>query len=441
MTTPNQPDVPSGVISTFRTLLIGLILVVVVLGLAVVTMTMGRAGTEPVEPVRVDALANSNDSCVTCHRNSSPGIVEQFSHSSMALADVGCRDCHEVASDYPGAVEHEGAYVLAGPTPAMCQKCHQQQVAEFNQSRHAAPAYAAIKGVSEFTPEQVAMYQAIPEGGYVENKPVNGLYTVEGPEITRFACHQCHDIGRPNPDGSIGSCRKCHLRHEFSIEQARKPETCNACHIGPDHPQYEIYIESPHGIAYMTGGDDWNWDVESGTQTVSDFPAPTCATCHMSGFGTSGTTHDLGDRLTWYLFGSVSERRPAWQDNMARMKGVCFECHNENFINEFYENADLCVEAVNERALYARELIAPLKENGLLTAAPFDQPVDFLDFDIWHHWGRTTKFGTWMQGPDYAQWHGIYEMLRDISEMEVIVEEEMHKAGLPYEPPSTDDTE
>ena len=107
-------------------------------------------------------------------------------------------------------------------------------------------------------------------------------------------------------DGSIGQCQKCHLRHEFSREQARKPETCNACHIGPDHPQWEIYQESPHGIAYATMGHTWNWEAAAGTLTVEDFPAATCAICHMSGFGTTGTTHDIGDRLTWYLFAPIS---------------------------------------------------------------------------------------------------------------------------------------
>ena len=77
-----------------------------------------------------------------------------------------------------------------------------------------------------------------------------------------------HSRGLPAADGSTGQCQKCHLRHEFSLEQARKPETCNFCHIGPDHPQWEIYQESPHGIAYATGGDDWNWEAEPGTLVI-----------------------------------------------------------------------------------------------------------------------------------------------------------------------------
>ena len=55
--------------------------------------------------------------------------------------------------------------------------------------------------------------------------------------------------------------------------------------------------------------------------------------------------------------------------------------------------------------------MAPLKKAGLLTDEPFDEPIDYTYFELWHHWGRTAKFGTWMQGPDYVQWHGIYEVL------------------------------
>ncbi|HIE29012.1 TPA: hypothetical protein EYP66_17190 [Candidatus Poribacteria bacterium] len=51
-------------------------------------------------------------------------------------------------------------------------------------------------------------------------------------------------VGRINPDGSLGSCTYCHTRHKFSVAEARKPETCGQCHLGPDHPQHEIYEES-----------------------------------------------------------------------------------------------------------------------------------------------------------------------------------------------------
>jgi hydroxylamine dehydrogenase len=297
MTQPNHVDKPQNSLGPARVLIIGLVAVLVVLGLALVIMAIGQSAA-PAETERMDVLATSDDECVVCHRRTTPGIVEQYGHSTMAAAEVLCHDCHEVKADYPGAVEHEGTYVLNQPTTAMCQRCHAAEVAQFNQSRHGLPAYVAYAGTEGLTLGQLEMYEAIPEGNFAPDKMRNALYALEGPAITRFACEDCHNVGQPQVDDSVGECQKCHLRHEFSLEQARKPETCDHCHIGPDHPQWEIYQESPHGIAYMTSGHNWHWEAESGTLTVNDFPAATCAICHMSGFGASGTTHDVGDRLT-----------------------------------------------------------------------------------------------------------------------------------------------
>lgn len=400
-----------------RLLIIALVGVILVVGFALIGLVIGRSAT--MNERQVDALANSSNDCVVCHRQTTPGIVEQYGRSTMAAAEVACQNCHEVAGDYPGAVEHEGTHVLREPTTAMCEACHTTEVAQFNQSRHGLPAFVAYAGSADLSPELLELYGAVPEGGFnpVRLQERNALFALEGEDVTRFACEVCHNIGKPAADNSVGDCSKCHLRHEFSLEQARKPETCNQCHIGPDHPQYEIYIESPHGIAYHTGGEDWNWEAEPGTLTVSDFPAPTCAICHMSGFGTSGTTHDVGDRLTWFLFAPVSERRPGWQDNQVRMQGVCLECHNANFIDDFYTDGDKLVAAINDWVEESEQIVAPLQEAGLLTSEPFDQPIDFVYFELWHHWGRTAKFGAWMQGPDYTQWHGAYELLADLAEL------------------------
>jgi hydroxylamine dehydrogenase len=69
--------------------------------------------------------------------------------------------------------------------------------------------------------------------------------------------------------------------------EARKPEACGQCHLGPDHPQIEIYMESKHGDIYTAHGDDYNWTAAPGTWTPgTDFRGPTCASCHMSGAGT-----------------------------------------------------------------------------------------------------------------------------------------------------------
>jgi len=409
---------------SIRLLIIGVVAVAIVLGLIlVVVVVTGTVGTSE-EEEQVDALANSSDECVVCHRRTTPGIVEQYGISTMAGAEVACDDCHTVEEGYPGSVEHEGSYILPSPSTSMCENCHTTEVAQYNQSRHGLPAYVAYAGTEPLTNEQLDLYQSIDEVT-APDRQRNALYELEGEAVTRFACEVCHNVGKPHEDESVGECQKCHLRHEFSLEQARKPETCNQCHIGPDHPQWEIYQESPHGIAYATGGDRWNWDAEAGTLTVNDFPAPTCATCHMSGFGASGTTHDIGERLTWFLFAPISERRPGAEGNKVRMQAVCQECHNKNWIEDFYNDADAATEAVNEWVRESDDIMAPVKEAGLLTPEAFDEPIDFVYFDLWHHWGRTTKFGSWMQGPDYTQWHGAYEVLRELAELEEMAGEKL----------------
>jgi len=394
------------------------------------TLTGSQTQTVTVNPSgRINWLEGSSNECVFCHRIQTPGIVVQFGYSKMAAAGNTCRDCHEVESTHPEAEPHQGIYRISRPTPLMCQSCHQIEVEQFYQSRHSLPAYVAMVGTQTLSPEHLAMYESIPEGGYAPDKGRNALYFLEGPEITRFACEGCHSIGRPNTDGSVGQCQDCHQRHIFSLEQARKPETCNACHIGPDHPQWEIYQESGHGIAYAVDGHNWNWDASSNSITARDMPAATCATCHHSAFGSVEATHDHGERLSWYLFASISERRPNWQENQLRMQKVCLQCHNPYFITEFYTDADKATEAVNDWVVESNDILAGLKSKGLLTDAPFDEPFDFVHFDLWHHWGRTTKFGAWMQGPDYSQWHGAYEVLRDLAELQQIAEEKIANAN------------
>jgi len=404
-----------------RVLVTAVIATILFIGLAAVLAVIFRpVDTGRVESgaiVRQNVLVGSANACVQCHANSTPGIVEQFGHSTMAAADVKCEDCHVVTADYPNAIEHEGTYVVNSPTPALCQKCHAQEVAQFNASRHSLPAYVAVAGSQDLSEIHLAQYLSIAEGQPSPDKSRNAIAALEGDSMTRFTCYACHNIGRPHEDGSAGECQMCHLRHEFSLEQARKPETCNFCHIGPDHPQYEIYTESPHGIAYHTTGHTWNWEAEPGLITVADIPAATCAICHISGIGAASTTHDVGDRLTWFLFDPVSTRRPAWTDNRIRMQTVCLECHNQNFVEDFYTAADVATGRVNEWTQEGEDLRVALVEAGALTAEPFDEPIDFAIYELWHHWGRTAKFGVWMQGPDYAQWHGAYEVLQALAEV------------------------
>lgn len=52
-----------------------------------------------------------------------------------------------------------------------------------------------------------------------------------------------------------------------------------------------------------------------------------------------------------------------------------------------------------------------LRNEGFLTKEPFDEKLEFEIFDYWHYFGRTAKHGAFMNGADYVQWHGNYELL------------------------------
>src|SRR5574341_1302763 len=80
-------------IRSARVLIFGLVAVIILLGAVLRVQVISRAVAPPAQEARVDALANSSDECVVCHRRSTPGIVEQFGHSTMAAAEVTCRDC------------------------------------------------------------------------------------------------------------------------------------------------------------------------------------------------------------------------------------------------------------------------------------------------------------------------------------------------------------
>ena len=51
-----------------------------------------------------------------------------------------------------------------------------------------------------------------------------------------------------------------------------------------------------------------------------------------------------------------------------------------------------------------------MKDQGLLTAADFDDEIEWTWFMLWHHEGRRARHGDSMMAPDYTHWHGMYEV-------------------------------
>ena len=236
-------------------------------------------------------------------------------------------------------------------------------------------------------------------------------------------CDQCHSVGKPNRDGTIGNCTACHTRHTSSVRIARLPSTCAQCHMGPDHSQIEIYDESKHGVMFQAQQRLLNLDAPPKTLTTRDMFVPTCATCHMSGINGVGITHDPSERLSFYLANAVTEKRPNFAAGQAKMKQVCSQCHTPALIDRVYSQAEQLVQTTNDRVHVAQELVNGLRKDGVLTGPPFSQPIDFVYFDLWHYDGRTSKHGAFMGGADFVQWHGNYPMMQKTVELQSMATE------------------
>lgn len=355
--------------------------------------------------------------CATCHLNETSAIVHQYSFSKHAKLNVTCYECHRVQEGQEEFI-HKGFTLARELTALNCSQCHSTEYAQFLRSRHGAPAWAAVSGSQGFSAEQIAYAEKYHPGSVIRS--ANKLAVAEGKGVMEKGCLSCHSVGKPNADGSIGTCTACHARHSTSIALARQPETCGQCHMGPDHSQLEIYNESKHGVLFASQRDHINLDASPKNLTTRDMPVPTCATCHMSGLEGMNITHDVTERLSWWLFSAVSKKRPNYNLGQEAMKNMCLKCHAKTHVEEFYREAEIVVLSTNEKVQKSMDLITELREEGLLTPAPFDESIEFIAFDLWHYYGRTAKHGAFMGGADFVQWHGNYELLVKIVEMEEI---------------------
>ncbi len=221
--------------------------------------------------------------------------------------------------------------------------------------------------------------------------------------------------------------------------------------MGPDHPQKEIYEESKHGIAYRAHEDDLNMDSSKWVLGEDYTAAPTCATCHMSAVRTKDgdlvpVTHDVGLRISWNNRPKVSIRPEVsdkklglekmanvkWQTRRDNMKQVCTVCHNNNYVDNWYEQYDGVINLYNSKfGQPGIDLMSIATSEGLLSTTKFDDPAEWTWWEIWHHEGRRARHGVSMMAPDYTHWHGMYEVAKHfymklIPELKEVAAENMH---------------
>jgi hydroxylamine dehydrogenase len=372
-----------------------------------------------------EAFVKATGKCAECHVRQQYSVVHEYEMSVHARKGVNCLDCHQQV-DGQQKLEHHGFTLSNALTSSNCKGCHPLQYEQFAHSRHAAPSWAAVYGEAgstehPLTAEQVALAEKFHPGSC--KRPANPLVGGEGSPAIQSGCVSCHSVGRPNADGSLGTCTACHARHIASVELARLPTTCGQCHMGPDHSQLEIYSESKHGVMFNAQRNMLNLGVEPKKLTTRDMFVPTCATCHMSGINGLNVTHDPSERLSYNLFAEITKPRENYVRAQEAMKNVCLQCHTQPLVERVYKDAEAVVVSTNDKVQSAKNIVEGLRKDGVLKGKAFENPIDFAYFDFWHYYGRTAKHGAFMGGADFVQWHGNYPMLKHQVEIRTMAEE------------------
>jgi hypothetical protein len=65
-------------------------------------------------------------------------------------------------------------------------------------------------------------------------------------------------------------------------------------------------------------------------------------------------------------------------------------------------------------------MLADLKAKNLLKQDKWKDPIQELYYYLWHHVGRRARQGSAMDGPDYAHWHGFFQLFQVYKDMEDI---------------------
>ncbi len=389
------------------------------------------------------SLAGAQE-CVECHKTVTPNVVTDWQLSKHSQNDIDCSACHGDA--------HTSASDVAKveiPTPETCADCHEEQVTQFKAGKHSM-AWAAL--------------QAMPTTHML---PSALNYGMKG-------CGGCHKLGIKSEDDirkfkeegagfGLASCDACHTRHVFSVKEAQQPQACQTCHMGFDHPQWEMYSTSKHGVRYLLK--------QNGT-LHEDVAAPTCQTCHMqegnhevrTPWGFLAVRLPLPEDSQWAadqvtilqalgvldLQGQPTGRLDVvkaadvarlteedFQRERNKLLKACSQCHSENFAKGELAKGDEMIKEVDHLLAEAIREIAALYKDGVLEkpasyAEPFPDLLTFHDAPtpieqqlfVMHLKHRMRAFqGIFHANPDYALWYGWSEMVRDLSEIRMMAEE------------------
>ena len=239
----------------------------VAFGILVLTVSPGSVRSEAV-------VSGDTETCLECHANLHPGIVEDWRQSRHAAtspaealkakglarkvssktvperlknAVLGCAECHTLRPEaHQDTFDHNGYDIHVVVSPKDCATCHAQEAEQFERnlmsqahgnlvnndvyqllirSINDTPVYEkgkmSSKRADPATEEESCLYC---HGTRLQVKGVTTRSTDFGEmEFPVIGGWPNQGTGRINLDGSRGACSSCDTRHRFSIEMARKP--------------------------------------------------------------------------------------------------------------------------------------------------------------------------------------------------------------------------
>lgn len=394
----------------------------------------------------------AESSCVACHETLSPGQVADWRVSRHHAEEIGCAECH--------GIEHESAEdanLAVLPDERVCAQCHEAQFEQFTKGKHNL-GWASMNAlpVTHLEPDELI------EGGR--------------------GCGGCHNMGIKFKDDKAklkeqgypyqnNSCDECHTRHAFSKREALNPRACRQCHMGFDHPQWEMWSSSKHGTRYQA-------------RKVGDLPqeanAPSCQQCHMpdgshdnhTAWGFLGVRLPFPEDAQWKqdritLLKALGVLHPetgettelldvvkaldlarltqeAWETEREKMIRTCSQCHAESYARHQLEMGDAIIRKADRLMAQAIEIVAGLYRDGIIQkpeAYPYNYPnllffmrtgggdlsklsyIDQLLLKMYLKHRMRTYQAFFHVNPDYAYWYGWAAMVEELGAIQAKAEQ------------------
>jgi hypothetical protein len=342
------------------------------------------------------------EECIPCHRVKTPAAVRQWEGSAHAKAGIGCEKCH--GTDHEKMVKGEARVDMKA-----CAPCHKKAFETHRQSRHGMGLHSGW-GCTRNLPgrnERECAFCHDKDSAEPLSSVQCARFLKQSAEMGEVGCNYCHSVEN--------SCASCHTSHNTDLKIVRDPASCAKCHMGPDHPQWEMWQTSLHGT--LNG-------------SLGEKTGPSCQTCHMP-----GGTHDVSIGITMSS-GGIAYPPEKGKPQREKMVSICSQCHAPGFAARELARGDAIQKQSLSIVKEAEKIILDLADRNLLDPMPENRPphplsgnklvldsqllyedtshIERLLFKMKKYdYARTIK-GAYHQNPSYTHWYGNAELKMDL---------------------------